>query len=177
VGVTPPGDTALARVEAVRAASGRAWLVGAGVGVFMGFVGAGATVFSVLCCMLQLVVLVVPGVAGAIAGAFGANAPVYRELGAGQGLWVGALLGARSGASAAVFSSLGAGLMWVVAAGAFAATSPIGRDELLIVGGLFGTWGAMGAAGLGLGVLLGAASGAIVGELRQPLVSRELPER
>jgi hypothetical protein len=171
-----PPEASLVRAEAIRGASGPAWLIGAVIGGVSGFVTMGTMVFGMVCCILQVGTVLVPGLAGMLAGLVAAGRPVYAGLAAGEGLWVGAAVGARSGASAALFSSFGPLLMVAVGLAYFVGTGTVGSGELLGTAVAVGAWGTVTAGGMLLGVVLGAASGAVVGELRQPLVSRELPE-
>lgn len=171
--MSAPDAPEFARIEAIRRASGRAWLVGAAVGGIAGLVTVAISVLGVICCFLHLVALLVPAVAGLVAGLIAAHQRVYGHLGPGEGMWVGAGLGARAGATAGGFAYLGPLLLGSVAVvWVFASVRP-SSTEIGALAAMIGVWFLIVAGSVALAVALGAAAGAVVGEVSQPLVTPE----
>ncbi|MEZ4239702.1 MAG: hypothetical protein R3F59_26810 [Myxococcota bacterium] len=172
---TTSDPAAAARNAAVRKANGRAWIVGAVVGIVVGIAGMLVYGFAAMCCLGVLVAPLVPVAAGPLGGGFAAWTPVYAALRPGDGLAVGAQLGARGAGAAAVCSLLGMGLLTIVGMGFVAFNGNTKQDELVIVLGFFGVHGLMMAVGTVIGILLGAGVGGLVGEMRQPMAARPPP--
>lgn len=161
----------------MQGASTRAWMVGAATGVVLGVVTAATGFMAGCCCLFQFANVLVPSVAGIVAGGAAAAMAPWATAEAGtNGVMTGALLGLRAGALASLLAS-GIGLVvslgWPILSALLAAMGSDGIWDALVstilvmgwslgMGALFAFGGALG------GTVLGVGAGAVAGLLFAP---------